>query len=130
EVVLSVGVSRIEFNGLSEVSESAFVIPLASQSHAQHDVSARQLCVETQRGAKLSYGSIQLAELTFDLPQLEIHLRRRLERDRAVEFALGSGKIILLGINARQEAMRSGIGGFALHRFAQFLQSTRLIMEV
>ena len=47
-----------------------------------------------------------------------MHFRGRLQRDRAVAVRVPRGKIVLLGINMREEAMRPGIGGIAFHRFA------------
>ena len=55
------------------------MVALTPQGYPQHHVGSRQLRIQANRSPKLRRCSIQLSELAFNFPQIEMHFLRRLE---------------------------------------------------
>src|SRR5256885_9143437 len=115
---------------ISELGEGGGVVALAAQGHAEKHVRGGESGLEAEGLAKFSGGGIEIAELAFGEAELEMNVGRRFGGEGAAELGFGGGEIILLGIDAGEEATRADVGGVEVDSGTKLVESRGLIVQV
>src|ERR1700694_117869 len=89
-----------------------------------------KLRIEPDGAAKLGCRILQIAELSFRQPQVEMNFRRRLQLQRLTKLDRCRGWILLFQEDTAQKSMRARVLRIEIYCPAQFFQRARTVVQI